>query len=111
MNLENVDKPAKGKNRAKYLLVRQDLSDKTIGAKGMKTKVSKETIRVFWLSLQKKVKPGKFGSTGEQNLLRSFTTCAKLEEYKSTLQWVRLKQHLLSVQYDPWKNILQLDGS
>ena len=47
MDLAYVDKLAKDKNGVKYLLVRQDLFDRTVDAKGMKTKDSKETVRAF----------------------------------------------------------------
>ena len=43
MDLAYVDKLAKDNNGVKYLLVRQDLLDRTVNAKGMKTKDSKET--------------------------------------------------------------------
>ena len=42
-----VDKLAKDSNGAKYLPVHQDLFDWTVDAKGMKTKVSKETVRAI----------------------------------------------------------------
>ena len=47
MDLAYVDKLAKGNNGVKYLLVRQDLFDRTVDAKGMKTKASKGTSRSF----------------------------------------------------------------
>ena len=43
MDLAYVDKLAKDNNGVKYLLVRQDLFDRTVDAKGMKTKDSKDT--------------------------------------------------------------------
>ena len=42
----------------------------------------------FWLWLRKKTDRQKFGSTSEQKLLESLEKCAKLKEYKFTLQWV-----------------------
>ena len=45
--LAYVDKLAKDNNGVKCLLVRQDLFHRTVDAKGMKTKPSKETIRAF----------------------------------------------------------------
>ena len=42
-----VDELATGNNGVKYLLVRQDLFDRTVDAKGMKTKNSEETVRAF----------------------------------------------------------------
>ena len=47
MDLAYVDKLAKDSNGVKYLLVRQDLFDRTVDAKGMKTKDSKDTVRTF----------------------------------------------------------------
>ena len=47
MDLAYVDKLAKNNNGVKYLLVRQDLFDRTVEAKGMKTKDSKETVKTF----------------------------------------------------------------
>ena len=48
MDLAYVDKLAKDNNGVKYLLVRQDLFDRTVDAKGMKTKDSRETICAFF---------------------------------------------------------------
>ena len=47
MDLAYVDKLAKDNNGVNYLLVRQHLFDRTVDAKRMKTKHSKETIRAF----------------------------------------------------------------
>ena len=47
-HLAYVDKLAKYKNAVKYLLVRQDLFVRTVVAKGMTTKVSKETVLAFF---------------------------------------------------------------
>ena len=47
MDLAYVDKMAKVNNEVKYLLVRQDLFDRTVNAKGMKTKDSQETVKAF----------------------------------------------------------------
>ena len=71
MDLAYVDKFAKDNNGVKYLLVRQDLFDRTVDAKGMKTKDSEETVRAFLTMITKKVDPKKFGLTREQNLLES----------------------------------------
>ena len=54
LDLAYVDKLAKDNNGVKYLLVRQDLFDRTIDAKGMKSKDSKETIRAFLSMITKK---------------------------------------------------------
>ena len=52
-----VDKLAKDNNGVKYLLVRQDLFDRTVDAKGMKTEDSKETARAFFTTIRKKNRP------------------------------------------------------
>ena len=54
-----VDKLAKDYNRVKYLLGRQDLFDRTVDAKRMKTKDSKETARSFLTIIKKKNRPKK----------------------------------------------------
>ena len=103
MDLAYVDKLAKDNNGVKYLLVRQDLFDRTVDAKGMKSKDSKETVRAFLTMITKKNRPRKIGLTRGQNLLESLKNYAKLKEYKFTLQGARSRLHLLNVQYDPWK--------
>ena len=59
MDLAYVDKLAKDNNGVKYLLVRQDLFDRIVDAKGMKTKDSKETVRTFLTMITKKNRPKK----------------------------------------------------
>ena len=59
MDLEFVDKLAKDNNGVKYLLVRQDLFDRTVDAKGMKTKNSKEIVKFFCNLITKKNRPKK----------------------------------------------------
>ena len=103
MDLAYINILAKDNNGVKYLLVRQDLFDRTVDAKEMKTKDSKETVTAFLTMIQKRIVGKKFGSTRVQNLLESLKNYAKLKEYKLTLNWVRPKPHLLNVQYDPWK--------
>ena len=58
-DLAYVDKLAKDNNGVKYLLVRQDLFDRTVDAKGMKTKDSKETVRAFLTMITKRIDPKK----------------------------------------------------
>ena len=57
MDLAFVDKLAKDSNGKKYLLVPQDMSDRTVDAKGMKTKDSKETAKIFSKLITKKNRP------------------------------------------------------
>ena len=59
MDLAFVEKLAKDNNGVNYLLVRQDLFDRTVGAKGMRTKDSKETVRTFSEKFAKKNRPKK----------------------------------------------------
>ena len=67
MDLAYVDKLADNNNGKTYLLVRQDLFDRTVDAKRMKTKDFKETVRAFLLCLQTRIDPQKSVSTKEQN--------------------------------------------
>ena len=53
MDLAYVDKLAKDNNGVNYILVRQDLFDRTVDAKGMKSKDSKETVRTFLTMITK----------------------------------------------------------
>ena len=57
MDLAHVDKLVKDNNGVKYLPVRQDMFDRTVDAKGMKTKDSKETVRAFLTMITKKKRP------------------------------------------------------
>ena len=59
MDLAYVDKLAKENNGAKYLQVRQDLFDRTVNAKGMKTKDSQETVKAFSSMITKRNRPKK----------------------------------------------------
>ena len=59
MNLAHVDKLAKENNGVKILLVRQDLFDRTVNAKGMKTKDSQETVKAFSSMITKRNRPKK----------------------------------------------------
>ena len=63
MDLAYVDKLAKDNNGVKFLLVRQDLFDRTVDAKGMKTKDSKETVGAFLSMIRKKNRHKIFGLT------------------------------------------------
>ena len=57
MDSAYVDKLAKHNKGVNYLLVRQDLFDRTVDAKRMKTKDSKETVRAFLTMITKKNRP------------------------------------------------------
>ena len=59
MDLAYVDKFSKENNSVIYLLVRQDLFDRTVNAKGMKTKDSQETVNAFSSTITKRNRPRK----------------------------------------------------
>ena len=71
MDLVYVDKLAKDNNGVKYLVVRQDLFDRTVDAKGMKAKDSKKTLLGFLTTITKENRLKKIGLTREQNLLET----------------------------------------
>ena len=56
-DLAYVDKLAKESNGVKYLLVRQDLFDRTVNAKRMKTKASQETVQALSSMITKRNLP------------------------------------------------------
>ena len=67
MDLEYVDKLAKVNNGVHYLLVRQGLFDRTVDAKGMKTKDSKETVRACFTMVTKGMVPKNWVDKGTEN--------------------------------------------
>ena len=86
MDLAYIDKLDKDNNGVKYSLLRQDLFDRSVDAKGMKTKNSKGLVRVSLTVIEKRIVPKKFRLTWDQNLLESLQNYARLKEYKFTLQ-------------------------
>ena len=85
MDLEYVVKLAKDKKGVMYLIVRRDLFDRTVDAKGMKTKMPKNGSCIFDYGYKKRTVRKKFEkSTRDQNLLGSLKLFAKLKEYKFT---------------------------
>ena len=81
LDLAYADKLPKDNKGVKYLLVRQDLFDRTVEAKGMKTKNSKEMVRASLTMIEKKDHPKKIGLTRERNMVESLRNYAKLKEY------------------------------
>ena len=59
MGLAFVDKLARDNNRVEYLIVRQGMFDRTMDARGMKTKDSKETLKAFSKKITKRKRPKK----------------------------------------------------
>ena len=62
MDFAYVDKLAKENNGVKYLLFRQDLFDRTVNAKGMKTKDSQEIVKAVSSMITKRNRPEKIGA-------------------------------------------------
>ena len=86
MNLAYVDKLAKDNNGERYLLVRQDLFDRTVDAKGIKIKRFQGNCScIFVYDYKKESTQKKFGLTREQNLLERLKSFALLRVYKFTL--------------------------
>ena len=79
MDLAYVDKLAKYNNGVKYLLVRQDLLYRTVDAKGMKTKDSKETVKTFLIMITKKNRPKKIWVDQGTNLAGEFNKICSAE--------------------------------
>ena len=85
MDLAHVDKLAKENNGVKYLIVRQDLFDRTVNAKGMKTKDSKETVKAFSSMITKRDRPKKIWVDKGPSLLERLKSFVLLRGYKFTL--------------------------
>ena len=86
MDLAYVDKLAKGNNGVKYLRVRQDLFDRTVNAKGMKTKDSHETVKTFSFMNTKRNRPKKIWvdkGTEFAGALKKFCTAEGIQVYST----------------------------
>ena len=79
-DLTYFDELAKDNNDVKYLLVRQDLFDRTVDAKGMKSKDSKETVRALLSMITKNNCPGKIWVDKGTEFARGIKTLCKAEE-------------------------------
>ena len=86
MDLAYVDKPAKDNNGVKYLLVRRDLFDRTVDAKGMKTKNSKEAVRAILDMITKKTVTKKIWVDSGTKFAGLFKNLCRAEEIKFTPQ-------------------------
>ena len=69
MDLAYVDELAKENNGVKFLLIRQDLFDRIVNAKGMKTKDSQETVKAFSSLITKGIDQKRIGLTRAPSLL------------------------------------------
>ena len=84
MDFAYVDKIAKENNGVKYLLVRQILFDRTVIAKGMKTKDSQETVKAFSSMITKRNRPKKIWidkGTDFAGAFKKFCTAEGIQVY------------------------------
>ena len=75
----------KENNGVKYLLVRQDLFDRTVNAEGMKTKDSQEPVKAFSSMITKKNRPKKIWVDKGTEFAGAFKKFVLLRGYKFTL--------------------------
>ena len=84
MDLAYVDKLAKENNGVKYLLVRQDLFDRTVNAIGMKTKDSQETVKAFSSKITKRKRPKKIWVDEEfVGAFKKFCAAERIQVYST----------------------------
>ena len=67
MDVAYADKMPKKNNSVKYSLVRQDLFDGTVSAKGIIAKDSRETVKAISSMITKRLRPKRFGLTRGPN--------------------------------------------
>ena len=106
MDLAYVDQLAKENNGVKYLLVRQDLFDRTVNAKGMKTKDSQETVKAFLYMITKKTRPKKVWvdkGTESAGAFKNFCTAEGIQVYSTMSE---TKAAIAERTLRPLKNIL-----
>ena len=101
VELACVEKLAKENTGVKRLLVKKDMFDRTVDAKGMKTKDSKEAVPAILTMVTKKNRPMKIWVAKGKTLPESSKHFAHLNENNFILQGVGLRLHLLNVRYDP----------
>ena len=85
-DLAYVDKLAKENNGVKYLLVRQDLFDRSVNAKEMKTKDSQETVKAFSSTITKRNRPKRIWvdkGTESAGALTKFCTAYGIQVYST----------------------------
>ena len=85
MDLAYVDKLPKENSGVKYLLVRQELFDRTVTAKGMKTKDSQEIVTAFSSMITKRNRPKKIWVDKGKEFAGAFKKFCTAEGYKLTL--------------------------
>ena len=115
MDLAFVHKLAKDNNAVNCLLVRQRMFDRMVDAKGMKTKDSEETVKIFFKMITKKNRPKKvWVDQGTEFALPDISkSSVLLREYMFTPQGVKQRQPLQREQSgcskitytDLWRNM------
>ena len=86
MDFAYIDKLAKENNGVKCLLVRQDLFDRTVNAKEMKTKDSQETVKAFSSMIKTKNQPKKVSvdkGTEFAGAFKKFCTAEGIQVYST----------------------------
>ena len=79
MDLACVAKLAEDNKGVKYLLVRQDLFDRTVDEEGMKTKDSKKTVRAFFIMITQQNRPREIWVHKRTEFAGEFKTLWKAE--------------------------------
>ena len=100
IDLAYVDKLTKDNNGVKYLLVRQDLIDRTVNAKGMKTKDSEETVKAFSAMVTKRNIPKKTWVDKGVEFAGAFKKFCAAEGIQVYFTMSEMRRLLLNVQYD-----------
>ena len=100
IDLAYVDKLAKEINSLKFLLVRQDLFDRTVNAKGMKTKDSQETVKTFSSMITKRNRPKMIWVDKGAEFVGAFKKFCAAEGIQVYSTMSETKAALLNVQYD-----------
>ena len=103
MDLAYVDKLTIENIGVKYLLVRQDLFDRTVNAEGMKTKDSQETVKAVSSMITKRNRPKKIWVDKGTEFAGAFKKFCAAEGIHVCSTMSETKQLLLNVQYDHWK--------
>ena len=103
MDLAYVDKLAKANNGVMYLLVPQDLFDRTVDAKGMKTKNSKGTVRAFLTMIAKKESTQKNWVDKGTEFAGEFKELGKAEGIQIYSTMSETKASLAERSNDSWK--------
>ena len=106
MDRAYVDKLAKQSNGVKYLLVRQDLFDRTVNAKVMKMKDSKETVKAFSSMITKRNRPKKIWvdkGTEFAGAFKKFCTAEGIQVHSTMSE---TKAAFAERTIRSWKNIL-----